>query len=106
MLARRPTKEIQVVYVQMPVQQSPAFANTPEKPDSEVPALAATDDAGDFVPQAPKAYERPPWDSIRNRLDSNHATPVIALAPTEHPLTAARTLQINVQKFNDIGDSL
>lgn len=100
LLARRPANEIKVVYMQSPPPGVPASH------EQAAPAQLATETTSDFGPPGPTATDRLNWQLIRYGLDALPMTPITALAPSEKPLTAGRSLEIDIQKLSDPGGSL
>jgi len=101
LLSRRPVKEIEVVYVQVPQPQALA----PVAPEVLVQqAPAATRPQPWLDAPGPTASNRLSWQIIRYGLDALPSTPVAALAPTEKPLTAGQSLETNIPNLMNPGD--
>ena len=103
LLARRPLKEIEVVYVQVPQPPAPAPVTPQATALAQIPTAAIRPQRWLDAP-GPTATNRLSWQLIRYGLDALPATPVAALAPSEAPLTAGQNFQNDVRRLMNPGD--
>lgn len=101
LLARRPASETLTVYVQTPQPQAEENATT--DPVSRPRIVGRSRDGSDLQS---KTLNHRRSLTFRDDLAALPKSPVIALAPSNKPLTAAQGLKIKVHDSANLGDSL